>query len=33
MNPRKKIELLKKEGVEVKKGKIKDFEKRLFKFS
>jgi O-6-methylguanine DNA methyltransferase len=29
---KKKIELLKQEGVEVKKGKIVNFEKRLFRF-
>ncbi|MEK6968739.1 MAG: MGMT family protein [Nanoarchaeota archaeon] len=29
---KRKIELLKKEGVEVKNGKIVDFEKRLFRF-
>ena len=31
-NSRKKINLLTKEGVIVEKGRIKDFEKRLFKF-
>ncbi len=29
---KKKILLLKKEGIEIKKGKILDFEKRLFRF-
>ena len=32
MNSKKKILLLKKEGIEIKKGKVKDFEKKLFKF-
>jgi len=31
-NIRKKIRLLKKEGVDVQDGRIVDFEKRLFKF-
>lgn len=29
---KKKIEMLKKEGVEIEKGKVKDFEKVLFRF-
>jgi methylated-DNA-[protein]-cysteine S-methyltransferase len=32
MNSKKKITLLKKEGVIVEKGKIKNFEAKLFKF-
>lgn len=32
MNSRKKIELLKKEGIEVKKNKIIEFEKKLVRF-
>ena len=31
-NSKKKIELLKKEGIIVENGKIKDFEKKLFRF-
>ena len=32
LNSKEKIKLLRKEGVEVKKNKIVDFEKKLFKF-
>ncbi len=29
---KKKIKMLKKEGIKIRKGKIKDFEKKLYKF-
>ena len=32
MNNPKKIDLLKKEGIQIKNGKVIDFEKKLFKF-
>ena len=32
MNNKKKVELLKKEGIKIKNNKIIDFEKKLFRF-
>ena len=32
MNSKKKIELLRKEGIIIEKGKIKEFEKKMFRF-
>jgi methylated-DNA-[protein]-cysteine S-methyltransferase len=33
LGKRRKIEMLKKEGLQIEKGKVKSFEKRLFEFN